>query len=57
MGVPAGKPIAHGGDLGDGAAAPSRRAAAVDRPVDRHQSPPYPVTDLPADVWSRLPFA
>lgn len=55
MGVPVGKPIAHGGDLGE----VRRRHPAAPQPwidLSTGINPlPYPVTGLPADVWSRLP--
>jgi cobalamin biosynthetic protein CobC len=54
-GVPAGKSIAHGGDLGD----LRRRHPAAPQPwidLSTGINPlPYPIADLPADCWSRLP--
>ena len=54
-GVLAGKPIAHGGDLGD----VRRRHPDAPRPwIDLStgiNALPYPVGALPADAWSRLP--
>jgi cobalamin biosynthetic protein CobC len=54
-GVPTGKPIAHGGDLGE----VRRRHPDAPRPwidLSTGINPlPYPVGELPADVWSRLP--
>jgi cobalamin biosynthesis protein CobC len=55
IGVPIGKPIAHGGDLGDvrqrhpGAPQPWIDLSTGINPL------PYPVADLPAGAWSRLP--
>jgi cobalamin biosynthetic protein CobC len=55
IGVPIGKPVAHGGDLGD----VRRRHPGAPRPwidLSTGINPlPYPVADLPADAWSRLP--
>jgi cobalamin biosynthetic protein CobC len=54
-GVLTGKPIAHGGDLGD----VRRRHPQAPQPwidLSTGINPlPYPVADLPADAWSRLP--
>lgn len=54
-GVLSGKPIAHGGDLGE----VRRRHPDAPRPwidLSTGINPvPYPVADLPADAWSRLP--
>jgi cobalamin biosynthetic protein CobC len=55
IGVPGGKTIAHGGDLGDvrrchpGAPQPWIDLSTGINPL------PYPIADLPADAWSRLP--
>ena len=55
IGVPIGKPVAHGGDLGD----VRRRHPDAPQPwidLSTGINPlPYPVADLPADAWSRLP--
>ncbi len=55
IGVPTGKPIAHGGDLGD----VRRRHPDAPQPwidLSTGINPlPYPVAGLPADAWSRLP--
>jgi cobalamin biosynthesis protein CobC len=55
MGVPGGKTVAHGGDLG----AVRRRHPGAPQPwidLSTGINPlPYPVADLPADAWSRLP--
>jgi cobalamin biosynthetic protein CobC len=55
IGVPIGKPVAHGGDLGR----VRRRHPAAPQPwidLSTGINPlPYPVADLPADAWSRLP--
>src|SRR4029453_13617205 len=55
IGVPGGKTVAHGGDLGD----VRRRYPAAPHPwidLARGINPlPYPVAALPADAWSRLP--
>jgi cobalamin biosynthetic protein CobC len=55
LGHSTGKPIAHGGDLG----AVGRRYPDAPRPwidLSTGISPvAYPVADLPADAWSRLP--
>ena len=55
IGVPPGKPIAHGGDLGD----VRRRHPDAPQPwidLSTGINPlPYPVGALPADAWSRLP--
>ncbi len=55
MGVPPGKPIAHGGDLGD----VRRRHRDTPQPwidLSTGINPvPYPVGAQPADAWSRLP--
>jgi cobalamin biosynthetic protein CobC len=55
IGVPIGKPVAHGGDLG----AVRRRHPAAPQPwidLSTGINPlPYSVADLPADAWSRLP--
>jgi cobalamin biosynthetic protein CobC len=55
IGVPGGKTVAHGGDLGD----VRRRYPAAPQPwIDLSSgiNPlPYPVAALPADAWSRLP--
>lgn len=54
-GVPGGKPIAHGGDLGE----VRRRHPDAPQPwidLSTGINPlPYPATDPPADAWSRLP--
>ena len=54
-GVLSGKPVAHGGDLGD----VRRRHPDAPQPwidLSTGINPlPYPVADLPADAWSRLP--
>jgi cobalamin biosynthetic protein CobC len=55
IGVPGGKTVAHGGDLGE----VRRRHPAAPQPwidLSTGINPlPYPVPDLPADGWSRLP--
>jgi cobalamin biosynthetic protein CobC len=55
IGVPIGKPVAHGGDLGD----LRRRHPDAPQPwidLSTGINPlRYPVADLPADAWSRLP--
>jgi cobalamin biosynthesis protein CobC len=55
IGVPSGKPIAHGGDLGH----VRRRHPNAPQPwidLSTGINPlPYPVAELPADAWSRLP--
>jgi cobalamin biosynthesis protein CobC len=55
IGVPIGKPVAHGGDLGG----VRRRHPDAPQPwidLSTGINPlPYPVPDLPADAWSRLP--
>jgi cobalamin biosynthetic protein CobC len=55
IGVPIGKPVAHGGDLGG----VRRRHPDAPQPwidLSTGINPlPYPVADLPADAWSRLP--
>jgi cobalamin biosynthetic protein CobC len=55
IGVRTGKTVAHGGDLGD----VRRRHPAAPQPwidLSTGINPlPYPVADLPANVWSRLP--
>lgn len=55
IGVPIGKPVAHGGDLGR----VRRRHPNAPQPwidLSTGINPlPYPVGDLPADAWSRLP--
>jgi cobalamin biosynthetic protein CobC len=55
MRVPVGKTIAHGGDLGN----VRRRHPDAPQPwidLSTGINPlPYPVADLPADAWSRLP--
>jgi cobalamin biosynthetic protein CobC len=55
IGVPIGKPVAHGGDLGR----VRRRHPDAPQPwidLSTGINPlPYPVADLPADAWSRLP--
>lgn len=55
IGVPTGKPIAHGGDLG----AVRRRHPDAPQPwidLSTGINPlPYPVAELPGDAWSRLP--
>jgi len=55
IGVPGGKTVAHGGDLG----AVRRRHPDAPQPwidLSTGINPlPYPVADLPADAWSRLP--
>lgn len=55
IGVLTGKPIAHGGDLGD----VRRRHSDAPQPwidLSTGINPrPYPVARLPADAWSRLP--
>ena len=55
IGVSIGKPVAHGGDLGD----VRRRHPDAPQPwidLSTGINPlPYPVADLPADAWSRLP--
>jgi cobalamin biosynthetic protein CobC len=55
IGVPGSKTIAHGGDLG----AVRRRHPDAPQPwidLSTGINPlPYPVADLPADAWSRLP--
>jgi cobalamin biosynthetic protein CobC len=55
IGVPVGKTVAHGGDLGD----VRRRHPDAPQPwidLSTGINPlPYPVTGLPADAWSRLP--
>ncbi len=54
-GGPIGKTVAHGGDLGD---VRLRHPDAPEPWIDLSTgiNPlPYPVADLPADVWSRLP--
>lgn len=55
MGVPIGKTVAHGGDLGG----VRRRYPTAPQPwidLSTGINPlPYPVADLPADSWSRLP--
>jgi cobalamin biosynthetic protein CobC len=55
IGVPVGKTVAHGGDLGD----VRRRHPGAPQPwidLSTGINPlPYPVADLPADAWSRLP--
>jgi len=55
MGVPIGKTVVHGGDLGD----VRRRHPAAPQPwidLSTGINPlPYLVADLPADSWSRLP--
>ena len=54
-GVPGGKPVAHGGDLG----AVRRRHPDAPQPwidLSTGINPlPYPVAGMPADAWSRLP--
>jgi cobalamin biosynthesis protein CobC len=54
-GVPTGKPIAHGGDLGD----VRRRHPDAPQPwidLSTGINPlPYPVVEMSADAWSRLP--
>jgi len=54
-GAPIGKTVAHGGDLGE----VRRRYPDAPQPwldLSTGINPlPYPVADLPADVWSRLP--
>ena len=55
MGDPTGKPVAHGGDLGR---VRSRYPDAPQPWIDLSTgiNPlPYPVTELPAEFWSRLP--
>ena len=55
IGVPGGKTVAHGGDLG---AVRRRHPGALQPWIDLSTgiNPlPYPVADLPADAWSRLP--
>ena len=55
IGVPGGKTVAHGGDLG---AVRCRHPGAPQPWIDLSTgiNPlPYPVADLPADAWSRLP--
>lgn len=53
--MPTGKTVAHGGDLGD----VRRRHPDAPQPwIDLStgiNALPYPVADLPADAWSRLP--
>jgi cobalamin biosynthetic protein CobC len=55
IGVSVGKPLAHGGDLGR----VRRRHPDAPQPwidLSTGINPlPYPVADLPADAWSRLP--
>lgn len=55
IGVPGGKTVAHGGDLGE----VRRRHPGAPQPwidLSTGINPlPYPVADLPADAWSRLP--
>jgi cobalamin biosynthesis protein CobC len=55
IGVPSGKPVAHGGDLGE----VRRRHPGAPQPwidLSTGINPlPYPVGELPADAWSRLP--
>jgi cobalamin biosynthesis protein CobC len=55
IGVPIGKPVAHGGDLGE----VRRRHPGAPQPwidLSTGINPlPYPVAELPADAWSRLP--
>lgn len=55
IGVPGGKPVAHGGDLGE----VRRRHPGAPQPwidLSTGINPlPYPVAALPADAWSRLP--
>jgi cobalamin biosynthetic protein CobC len=55
IGEPIGKTVAHGGDLGD----VRRRHPDAPQPwidLSTGINPlPYPVADLPADAWSRLP--
>jgi cobalamin biosynthesis protein CobC len=55
IGVSVGKPLGHGGDLGD----VRRRHPDAPQPwidLSTGINPlPYPVADLPADSWSRLP--
>jgi len=55
IGVPGGKTVAHGGDL----SAVRRRHPGAPQPwidLSTGINPlPYPVADLPADAWSRLP--
>ena len=55
IGVPGGKTIAHGGDLGD----VRRRHPDAPQPwidLSTGINPlPYPVAELQADIWSRLP--
>ncbi|HLM11797.1 MAG TPA: threonine-phosphate decarboxylase CobD [Reyranella sp.] len=55
IGVPIGKPVAHGGDLGR----VRRRHPDAPQPwidLSTGINPlPYPVAKLPADAWSRLP--
>jgi cobalamin biosynthetic protein CobC len=55
IGVPTGKPIAHGGDLGE----VRRRHPTAPQPwidLSTGINPlPYPVAELPADAWSHLP--
>jgi cobalamin biosynthesis protein CobC len=55
IGVPVGKTVAHGGDLGR----VRRRYPDAPQPwidLSTGINPlPYPVADLPADAWSRLP--
>src|SRR5215218_7108459 len=55
IGVPGGKTVAHGGDLGE----MRRRHPGAPQPwidLSTGINPlPYPVADLPADAWSRLP--
>ena len=54
-GLPTGKPVAHGGDLG----AVRRRHPTAPQPwidLSTGINPrPYPVGELPADAWARLP--
>jgi cobalamin biosynthetic protein CobC len=55
IGVPIGKPVAHGGDLGDvGRRHPDAPQPWIDLSTGINPLP-YPVADLPADAWSRLP--
>ncbi len=55
IGVPGGKTVAHGGDLGE----VRRRHPDAPQPwidLSTGINPlPYPVAELPADAWSRLP--
>jgi cobalamin biosynthetic protein CobC len=55
MGVSGGKTVAHGGDLGE----VRRRHPGAPQPwidLSTGINPlPYPVADVPADAWSRLP--